>query len=113
MSGRADYYAPGDWNAACAQCGRKRKASTMRQLPKGVPGGGLYVCFPEHWDARHPQDFVRGVPEREAAPWTQEQVDTFQQFCTPNTQSAIPGAAIPGCAYPGYISPAYNEESDV
>jgi len=53
MSG-ADYLALGDWNAACAWCGRKRKASTMRQLPPGVPGGGLRVC-PDHWNPRQPQ----------------------------------------------------------
>jgi len=25
--GRADFFAPGDWNYACSMCGRKRKAS--------------------------------------------------------------------------------------
>ena len=78
--GRADYLELGDWNAACAQCGRKRKASEMRQLPAGVPGGGMYVCYPEHWDFRQPQDFVRGIPDKMAAPWTQQQVDSFTEL---------------------------------
>lgn len=74
--GRADYLALGDWNAACAECGRKRKASTMVQVPPGVPGAGLYVC-PEHWRPQQPQDFVRGIPDQPAAPWVQNPVDIF------------------------------------
>lgn len=70
-----DYLDLGDWNAACAECGRKRKASELKRLPPGVPGAGMYVC-PEHWDARHPQEFVRGIPDKPAAPWVQQQTDS-------------------------------------
>lgn len=73
--GRADYLELGSWNVACAECGRKRKDSDMRQLPPGVPGGGMWVCFPEHWNPRQPQDYVRGVPDKMAAPYVQQQVD--------------------------------------
>lgn len=72
--GRADYLQLGDWNAACGYCGRKRKASELKQLPPGVPGAGLYVC-PEHWFEQQPQDFVRGIPDQPAAPWVQPSVD--------------------------------------
>lgn len=39
---------------------------------------GLYVC-PECWDPRHPQDFVRGVPDnqRPTGPVRSESTDTF------------------------------------
>lgn len=74
--GQADYLALGDWNAACAECGRKRKASEMVQVPPGVPGAGLYVC-PEHWRPQQPQDFVRGIPDNLSVPWSQPQVDIF------------------------------------
>ena len=30
---------------------------------------GLRVCR-ECWEPRHPQDFVQGVPDRQAPPWT-------------------------------------------
>lgn len=109
--GKADYLELGDWNAACAECGRKFKASQMKRLPMGVPGGGMYVCF-EHWNPRQPQDFVRGVPDRMSPPWTQPQIDSFASFCTPNGMSAVPGEAMPGCAYPGYLSPNYDPDSE-
>lgn len=82
VRGRADYLELGDWNAACAECGRKRKASQMRQLPVGVPGGSMWVCYPEHWNPRQPQDYVRGIPDKMAAPWQQNQVDeyTYQTY---------------------------------
>lgn len=75
QKGRADYLELGTWNVACAECGRKRKAHDMRQLPPGVPGGGMWVCYPEHWNSRQPQDYVRGVPDKMAAPYVQQQVD--------------------------------------
>lgn len=109
--GKYDYYKEGDWNAICAACGRKGKASEMRKLPPGIPGAGMYV-HPEHYVKRNPQDFVRGVQEKMSPPWTQPQAeDTFVEFCTPNMTSAVPGFANPGCAYPGYLSPAFDEDA--
>ena len=77
--GKADYLALGDFNAACAECARKFKASEMIQLPAGVPGGTMYVCQ-EHWNARQPQDFVRGIPDKMASPWQQPIVMTDFTF---------------------------------
>ncbi len=77
--GRADYWAPGDYNALCAECGRKRKASTLIQLPPGVPGSGLWVCR-EHWNPRHPQDYVKGVKDIQTPPWAQPASDPVFVF---------------------------------
>lgn len=63
--GRADYWAPGDWNTVCYECGRKRKASQLKKHWQGY-----FVC-PEHWESRQPQDFARGVPDNQTPPWTQ------------------------------------------
>src|SRR5574337_2036492 len=63
--GKADFWAPGDWNVTCYQCGWKRKASMMERNWQGY-----YVC-PEHNEPRQPQDFVRGVPDAQQPPWTQ------------------------------------------
>lgn len=93
--GRADFWEPGDWNAACSMCGRKRKASQMVKNWQG-----LYRC-PEHNEPRHPQDFVRAVPDNQTVPWAQPETDINLQVCTLNGQSAIPGVAIPGCMIPG------------
>lgn len=107
--GKADYLQLGDWNATCWECGRKFKASTMMKNWQGY-----YVCR-EHWEPRHPQDFVRAVPPEQPVPWSQPQPiqDQFAQFCTPNGSSAVPGAGQPGCLIPGYLSPSYNLDSDI
>jgi len=108
MVGRADHLELGDWNAVCYECGRKRKASTLKKHWQGY-----YVC-PEHWEARQPQDFVRAIPDVQTPPWTQPMpADTFLATCTPNGSSAVPGFAMPGCATPAYLSPFYNASSDI
>jgi hypothetical protein len=108
VKGPYDYLKLGDWNAMCAECGRKGKASEMVQLPQGIPGAGMYVHV-EHYIARNPQDFVRGIPDKMAPPWSQPEPEpTFIDFCTPNGLSAVPGYAEPGCAVPGYLSPAFD-----
>ena len=105
--GRADYWAPGDWNALCAECGRKRKASTLIQLPAGVPGSGLWVCR-EHWNPRQPQDYVKGIRDLQSPPWVQpDSALVFIQTCMPNTITAIAWYAEAGCAIAGYISPMF------
>lgn len=113
VKGPYDYLKLGDWNALCAECGRKGKASEMLQLPVGIPGAGMYV-HPEHWIARNPQDFVRGIPDNMNPPWTQPVPEaTYIEFCTPNTSSAVPGFALPGCAVPGYLSPSFDPDAPI
>jgi poly(3-hydroxybutyrate) depolymerase len=93
--GQADFYSPGDFNAVCSMCGRKRKASTMEKNWQG-----LYRC-PAHNDQRQPQDFVRGVVDNQSTPWAQNPGIQFVGLCTINTQSAFPGIGLPGCMIPG------------
>jgi hypothetical protein len=66
-----DHLVLGDWNAACFECGRKMKASMLK-----VHWKGYRVC-PEHWEPRHPQDFVGTPPVETTPPWTQPQIDVF------------------------------------
>ena len=65
MTGRADYYESGGYNAVCYECGRKRKASTLKKNWQGY-----FVC-PEHWEPRQQQDFVRAIPDVITPPWAQ------------------------------------------
>lgn len=102
MIGRADFFAPGDWNAVCSLCGRKRKASTMVQNWQG-----LYRCL-EHNEPRHPQDFVRGVQDVQSVPWSQPVNNTFATFCTPNGRTGIIGYAVAGCWIIGYTDPLFD-----
>ena len=96
-------YHDGDWLAACHQCGRTHLASTMRRHWQGY-----WVC-PEHWEERHPQDFVRGVQDIQTPPWVQPPSDIDLYFCDINGRSAWPGRAIPGCMVPGQTIYQYSE----
>jgi hypothetical protein len=95
--GEADFWQGGDWNAVCYECGRKRKASTLKRHWQGY-----YVC-PEHWEPRQPQDFVRGVQDVITPPWAQPQNDTFTAVCTLDGISATPELAMPGCMIPSRV----------
>jgi len=65
-------YDRGDWNAICDACGKQLKASELRQR-----WDGLKVCN-QDWEPRHPQDFVKGVADYQAPPFTRpEQQNQF------------------------------------
>ena len=65
-------FVPGDWNAICDVCAQKYKSSQMKKR-----WDGLMVC-PNDWEPRHPQDFLRAVPDRQAVPWSRpETPDVF------------------------------------
>ena len=98
----ADYLALGDWNANCAQCGRKRKAS---ELVKNWQG--MWRC-PEHNEPRQSQDYVRGVPDIQTPPWVQVPTTAFVGVCSPNGMSALPDVGTGDCALPDYVSPSYD-----
>lgn len=102
IKSRADFYAPGDWNVVCYVCGWKYKASMMVKHWQGY-----YVC-PKDWEARQPQDFVRGVADTQIPPWTQPFPGLiFTPVCGAEDTTAIPYFATPGCVLPGYISPNF------
>lgn len=71
MSYRSSYTS-GDWLAICDSCGKQFKASSLRKR-----WDGLMVCEGD-WEERHPQDFVRGVPDNMSVPWARDEPeDTF------------------------------------
>ena len=88
-------YHDGDWLAVCYQCGMPKLASTMRRHWQGY-----WVC-PEHWELRHPQDFVRGVEDIIQPPWVQPVADTYIYFCTVEGSCGVAGRAVAGCMRPG------------
>jgi hypothetical protein len=91
----------GDWNAACFRCGQKRKASELRKEWQGY-----YVC-PEHWEPRHPQDFVKGVPDDSSVPWSQPEEWNYVgpqapvNTCTIDGRFSVAGLATAGCMVAG------------
>lgn len=54
---------PGNHWMVCDRCGFDRRLAEMRK-----EWTGLWVCEDKCWESRHPQDFVRGVPDSPAVP---------------------------------------------
>lgn len=72
MSENGVRFVAGQWNAICDVCAQKYKSSEMRKR-----WDGLMVC-PNDWEPRHPQDFLRSVPDHQAVPWSRPQIpDVF------------------------------------
>lgn len=63
-------YVPGDWNAMDDVTGLQHKASELSRQ-----WDGLMTADPEE---RHPQDFLRSVPDRIRVPWTRPDSNTFR-----------------------------------
>lgn len=51
------------WKAICDRCGFERRNGQLRK-----EWTGLRVCG-ECFDPRHPQEFVKGKPDRQNPPW--------------------------------------------
>lgn len=92
--GSADYLKLGDFNVRCSMCLKKLKAS---QAVKNWQG--LWRC-PEHNEPRHPQDFVRSIPDNSSTPFVQNPAADFVEVCDYQGVSSIPGYAMPGCSLP-------------
>lgn len=65
-------YIPGDYYVICDECGGKFRASQTR-----MRWDKARVCKRD-WETRHPQDFVRGRPDRQNVPHARpEPTDVF------------------------------------
>ena len=123
----------GGWKVICDVCGRLFKEHDLQKRWDGV-----MVCSGD-WEPRQPQDFVRGVADKQAPPWARpEASDDFIFICTPITSQAIadygqadcaradidnglipvctmegsiamPPTAIAGCAVAGKLAPGLND----
>lgn len=98
-----DCYVPGDFNATCFECGRKFKASQLKKHWQGY-----FVC-PDHWEIRHPQDFVRNVADNMGTPWAQPLASNFiTGVCTFAGRVSVADWAIADCAIANYIPPGFT-----
>jgi hypothetical protein len=58
-----NWFAGGEWNAQCDQCGFVFKSSQLfKRWDNAMTCRGC-------WETRHPQDFVRGIPDKQNVPW--------------------------------------------
>ena len=62
MRRRIDKAEVGAWNARCDRCGWKFKNYELFKTWDG------YYVDRECWEIRHPQDFVRGIPDDPSVP---------------------------------------------
>jgi hypothetical protein len=67
--GPKDYRSQCGFNAICDVCGFKFKGDELRKR-----WDGLMVCS-DDWEARHPQEFVKGKRDRQTPPYTRPQPD--------------------------------------
>lgn len=79
MRDTGDTYRPGSWWRICDRCGWKRRAEdTAKEWT------GLIVCRDTCLDVRNPQDFVRGVRDRQAVPNPRPEPPDRFLFSIPN-----------------------------
>jgi len=77
----------GNWNVICDVCGREFKDNELQ-----MRWDGLMVCSGD-WEPRQPQDFVHGVADIQAPPFTRaEQADVF--LFVLQTTTALNGSAL-------------------
>jgi hypothetical protein len=78
----------GQFNVICDRCGFKYKSRQVRKEWTGLitcSGTGTHNC----WEVRHPQEFVKGKPDRQAPPWVRpEQPDLDVSVGSGNEVSA-------------------------
>ncbi len=61
------------WRVICDRCATKRWSGDLRK-----EWTGLMVCADTCWEPRNPQDFVKGVPDKQNPPWVRpEPADVF------------------------------------
>jgi hypothetical protein len=85
--GRADFFAAGSYNAVCDQCGGVFKAYDIL-----LQWDNARVCQ-SCYDPRHPQDFVRPIPDPKPPSWTR--ADTgMPTAATPGPSQVVDGAPI-------------------
>lgn len=86
-------FVPGEWNSICDVCGQKWKSGSMKKR-----WDGLMVC-PHDYEPRHPQDFLRSVPDHQAVPWSRpETPDVFIPYCTVYTSQGVADVGTADCA---------------
>lgn len=99
---------PGTWATICDRCGFRFPSD---QLLK--EWDNLMVCD-ECFETRHPQDFLRGVPDNPAPPWTRPEPEaTFIIVCDISTSSGYAGLGTAGCMQAGNTAFSYAQLVDI
>lgn len=110
----ADFLDLGNWNAHCAKCGFKFKASDLIKEGSGAGLSSQYVCR-KCWRPKQPQDLVRGIPDKPAAPWVQRFPEVYNtDFCDIYGISCLADWAVADCSICDYLPSGLDiTESDL
>jgi hypothetical protein len=105
--GHADWYKRGSWSANCDVCGFKFHSDELL-----LRWDGARVCEKD-FEVRQPQDFVRGVPDPQAPPWTRPNTNQFTAVCSLLGSFSTPGVGTAGCLVVGrdYSTYGYTPET--
>ena len=60
------------------------------------------VCK-DDWEARHPEEFIRPIPDQQKLPWTRPEGsdNVTATVCTPTGRQGLAGYGTAGCAIVG------------
>lgn len=90
--GPADHQEIGTWNVRCSMCYAKRKASEMVKNWQGQ-----YRC-PTHNEPRHPQDFLKAIPDNPSVPYVQDPGQSFITLCDVFGVTSVADYAVADCS---------------
>lgn len=85
LKGNESEFKSGDWNVIDDLTGLKVKASTVSKQWDGIRT--------QRPTKRHPQDFLRGRPEKIRTPWARPEPDEVYAESTNNMQSWLPATS--------------------
>lgn len=89
MAGHRPHFRGGDFLVVCDVSGRTIYASEARHRWDGA------IVAKEHWEPRHPQDFVKGVKDDQSVPFSRPASDvsvSIQGIIAPSPEPGAPTA---------------------
>jgi len=90
------HHISGEWNSICYVCGFKFKSEQLQKNWKG-----FYVCEKD-FEGRHPQDFIKVLPEAKALPFTRpDSQPNVPAVCYIEGLSGYAGLGVAGCMTAG------------
>ncbi len=90
LKGPADNLVLGKWNVICQRCGVKYKNDEVDR-----EWTGLIVCKKKCFELRHPQDFVRAIPDDTSVPFTSPSPTDVNVSVTYDTTTGTQEHTIP------------------
>lgn len=84
------------WKAVCDRCGFWFHSYELRRTWDGL------MVHDACYETRHPQDFVKGIIDKQTVPWTRpEPTDVFTPVCYLEDRSCYTGFGVAGCMIAG------------